>query len=139
MSCADWTTSWAFNVNLSKRTILSLPHIRKTEGPFYQPAPRGITTSRRAARKHLLSVTRAGDGHFYLARFGFFALRQRDGQYAVLVFGGDRFRVQCVGQREAAAERAVGALDAQEVLLGYGLFKLTLSAYREQVVLDPYV
>jgi hypothetical protein len=39
MSCADCTASWAFNVNLSKRTILFLPRIRKTEGPFREPAP----------------------------------------------------------------------------------------------------
>ena len=42
MSCADCTASWAFSVNLSKRTIVFTSVLfvpLKTMGPVCQPAP----------------------------------------------------------------------------------------------------
>src|ERR1700721_423624 len=147
MSCADCTASWAFNVNLSKRTICFYLTFRKRWGRRCDRPPGFLTTPSRAAagqkraraRENLLSVAGARNVHLHLTRLGFFALRQGDGQNAVFVFGGDRFRVQRIRQREAAAERAVGALHAQEILLRYGLVKLTLPMNREQVFLDAHV
>src|SRR6516164_6681486 len=74
-----------------------------------------------------------------LLGLGFLALRNGEGQDAVFVIGLDGLGVHGVREREAAAEAAVGALDAQVVVFVHLLLELALAANREDVVLDADV
>src|SRR5215831_371300 len=86
--------------------------------------------------------------HLDLLRLGFLTLRDAEGQHTVLVVGLYGLGVDGVGEREAAGERAIAALDAQIVLVlrlfaGPGragdLFELALAADGQNVVLDANV
>src|SRR5215469_14053548 len=77
--------------------------------------------------------------HLDLLRFGFFPLWHRQGEHAVLVLGLDGLAIHGVRQREAAAERTIGALDAQIILLFHFLLEFALTANGKDVVLDPDV
>src|SRR6516164_5368913 len=74
-----------------------------------------------------------------LLGLGFLALRNGEGQDAVFVLGLDGLGTHGVREREAAAEAAVGALDAQVVVFVHLLLELALAANREDVVLDADV
>src|SRR5207248_1912560 len=74
-----------------------------------------------------------------LPRLRLRALREPDAEDAVLAFRGDVLRVDGGRQREAALERAVGALDALVAVLARRLLELALAAHGEGVVLDVQV
>src|SRR6516162_5598574 len=63
------------------------------------------------------------------------ALRNADLEHPVDVRGLDGFRLRTLGQREAAQERAGGALDALEAVLGRFLLRAALALDREHALL----
>jgi hypothetical protein len=69
-----------------------------------------------------------------LLRLGFLALRNRQRQDTILIIGPDRFRVHGVGQREAAAEGAIRALDAQVVVFVHFFLELAFAANGQNII-----
>src|SRR5438067_2841369 len=76
------------------------------------------------------------DLHLDLARLRLALLGQEDAQHAVAALRGDVAQLHCRGQREAAAEGAVVALDAVIVLPLVGVLELALAAQRQRVALE---
>src|SRR6201987_5038050 len=85
------------------------------------------------------SLSRGFDVDLDLLRLGFLALRNDQRQDAILVIGLDGLGVHGVGKREAAAEGAISALDAQIVFLIHLLLESAFTANRKDVVLDADV
>src|SRR5713226_1693804 len=94
------------------------------------------TSSRRHRMRSRMAVS---NSHFDLLRLGFLALRKAQRQHTILIIGLDGFRFHGVGQREAAAEGAIGAFDAQIVVFVHVLLKLAFAANGEDVVLHADV
>src|ERR1700693_30714 len=77
--------------------------------------------------------------HLDLLRFRFLALRKAQCQHAIVIIGLDVVRFHGGGQREAPAERAVGAFDAQIVVLLHLAFELSFAANGEDIILHADV
>src|SRR5712671_7612560 len=92
--------------------------------PFTRDDRRGLLLGGRGG----LAGTGGLDLHLDLARLGLGPLRQHDAQHAVPALGRDVLGVHGSGQREAAAERAVGPLDAVVALALLSLLQLALAA-----------
>src|SRR5207253_6828940 len=88
------------------------------------------------ARRRDLAGPRGLDLHLDLPRLGLRPLRQHEPQHAVPALGRDVLGVHRAGQREAAAEGAVGALDPVVAFALLGLLQLALAANRQLVRLD---
>src|ERR1700676_4249733 len=67
--------------------------------------------------RHTLTQGRCSHIHLDLLRLCFFGLRDVQRQHAIVIVGLDWVGVYGAGQREAPAERAIGAFDAQIVVL----------------------
>jgi hypothetical protein len=102
-------------------------------------APRARRPRRTRIARIIQIASRSPDTHFDLLRLRFFALRDIQGQHAILVVGLDTVRIHGVREREAAAERAIRPLDAQIIIFVNLLLEPTISADREDVVLDADV
>src|SRR5712664_316602 len=79
------------------------------------------------------------DVYLDLLGLGFLALGEAERQHAIVIVGLYGVRLYGVGQREAAAERAIGALDAQIVVLVRLGVELAFAANGEDVVLHTDV
>src|ERR1700688_4525045 len=77
--------------------------------------------------------------HLDLLRFRFLALREAQRQHTILVISLDCIRFHGVRQREAPAERAIGALDAQIVVFVHLALELAFAADREDIILNADV
>ena len=105
---------------------------------FGQPL-RSVTSRRNLVARRSSSDGRSSDAHSDLLRLGFLALRNVQGQHAILVVGLDGFRVHGVGQGEAAAEGPVGTLHAQILVSGRPALELALAANGQDVVFHANV
>src|SRR5713101_2322471 len=79
------------------------------------------------------------DIHLDLLRLRFLTFRNQQRKHAVVIVGLDRFGIHAVCQREAPAERSVGALHAQVVFLAHLILELAFAAQGQQVVFDADV
>src|SRR5438477_10556810 len=74
--------------------------------------------------------------HLDLPRLRLRLLGKEDAQHAIAALRGDVPHLHCRGQREAAAEAAVGPLDTVIPLLLVGVLELALAAQVQRVALE---